>query len=170
MAATIAGLRPSSVLDFGCGEGFLLDKMAERDVDLPGYVGLDLRAEAIDEARARHPEKSFVCADIFDWDAPSGGFDLVLASQVMEHLVDPARFLPRLAVLSRGPVLLTVPHEPWFQLANLARGRDLIRLGNHPEHINHWNAPSFEAFLAERLDVEKIWTAFPFVFALASRR
>ena len=51
-------------------------------------------------------------------------FDLVVASEVLEHLYEPERFLERLCRLSRGPVLLTVPHEPWFRLCNLLRGRD----------------------------------------------
>ncbi len=168
MADVFRTLKPSSVLDFGCGEGFLVDKLSERGVEVSGYLGLDLREDAIAEAKSRHPEKSFVCADIFEWEAPAEGFDLVVASQVMEHLIEPERFSPRLGALASGRVLLTVPHEPWFQLVNLARGRDLIRLGNHPEHVNHWNASTFEAFLAPSLEVERMWTAFPFVFALAA--
>ena len=170
MAETIRALKPASVLDFGCGEGFLLDKMAERGVDVPGYVGIDLRTDAIEEAARRHPSADFVLADIFDWPAQARKFDLVIASQVMEHLFEPARFLPRLGALASAHVLLTVPHEPWFQLMNLARGRDLIRLGNHPEHVNHWNVETFSAFVGEALDVERAWKAFPFVFVLARPR
>ena len=167
MAKEIEGLAPASVLDFGCGEGFLVDKLAERGLSLRQYCGLDLREGALAAARERHPANDYINADIFEWDAAGRQFDLVVVSEVMEHLIEPERFLPRLAALSRGHVLLTVPHEPWFQLANLARGRDLIRLGNHPEHINHWNLETFTQFVGASMKVIKSYTVFPFVYVLA---
>lgn len=167
MATEIDGLDPGSVLDFGCGEGFLVDKLAERGVSLKNYCGLDLRDDALDAARTRNPENEYVKADIFDWPTDDRQFDLVVASEVMEHLIDPEKFLPRLAALSSGHVLLTVPHEPWFQLANLARGRDLIRLGNHPEHINHWNLKTFTEFVGSSMTIIKSYTVFPFVYVVA---
>ena len=170
MAAAINDYSPANILDFGCGEGFLVDKMSERGCELPGYVGVDLREEAINEARTRNPTHDFECADIFQWPDDGRQFDLVIASEVLEHLIDPARFLDRLAALSTANLLLTVPHEPWFQISNLVRGRDLIRLGNHPEHINHWNTKTFAEFAAPFVNVEKAWTVFPFVFVSASVR
>lgn len=168
MAAELNRLAPASTLDFGCGEGFLLDKMADRDVSLEGYCGLDLRQDALANARTRHPSTEFICDDVFQWPTDDRKFDLVIASEVMEHLINPETFLPRLGELSAGHVLLTVPHEPWFQLANLARGRDLIRLGNHPEHINHWNLKTFSAFVGAHLTIKNAWTVFPFIFLLAT--
>jgi len=170
MAEEIIRLAPKSILDFGCGEGFLVDKMVERDVTLDGYCGLDLREDALGAARSRHPDIEFVHADIFDWPQEKRSFDLVIGAEVFEHLINPEKFLPRLSQLSSGHILLTVPHEPWFQLGNLIRGRDFIRLGNHPEHINHWNLETFAEFVGEHLTVERKWTVFPFVFVLASPR
>ena len=95
---------------------------------------------------------------------------MVLASQVLEHLHEPERYLARLVALCSGTLVLTVPHEPWFQLMNLIRGRDLIRLGNHPEHINHWNAASFSAFVAPYAEVQRMRTIFPFLIAVATPR
>lgn len=157
-------MSPRSILDFGCGEGFLVDKMLERGVALDGYVGLDLREDAIGEARTRHPAREFIVDNVFNWPNDGRRFELVLASQVLEHLFEPERYLRRLAALSSRHLLLTVPQEPWFQLMNLARGRDFIRLGNHPEHINHWSQETFEAFAAPYMTVARAWTVFPFVF------
>ena len=168
MAVAINDVSPSTILDFGCGEGFLVGKMAARGCALPGYIGVDLRKDAIVDARARNPGVEFECADIFQWPADNRQFDLVVASEVLEHLIEPERFLERLAVLSRKHLLLTVPLEPWFQISNLVRGRDLIRLGNHPEHINHWNTKTFAEFAAPFVTVEKVWTVFPFVFLSAT--
>lgn len=170
LAEAISALDPSSMLDFGCGEAFLLDRLLARGVALKGYVGVDLRAAAVAEARARHPGFAFEARDIFAFPAAGARFDLVLASQVLEHLPDPDRYLARLAEICAGRLLLTVPHEPWFRLMNLVRGRDLARLGNHPEHVNHWNPHSFAAFVDRRAAVERVWTVFPFILLTARPR
>jgi len=47
----------------------------------------------------------------------------VIALEVLEHLFEPGPALRRLVTMTHGALVLTVPHEPWFQLANLARGR-----------------------------------------------
>lgn len=163
-------LAPTSVLDFGCGEAFLLDELLKRDVAFAGYTGLDAREGAIAEAYARHPAREFIAADIFDWPNDDRRFELVLASQVLEHLFEPERYLERLVRLASGRLLLTVPLEPWFQLMNLMRGRDFIRLGNHPEHINHWSEETFADFVGTQAEVKRAWTVFPFVFVLAAPR
>jgi hypothetical protein len=57
-------------------------------------------------------------------------------------------------------MLLTVPCEPRFKFLNLARGRDVLRLGNHPEHVNQWSHSTFSAFVAARAKIERAWTVF----------
>ena len=170
VANEFRALAPRTVLDFGCGEGFVLDELAARGVDLPGYEGLDLRADALAEARARWPEKRFTCANLFDPAFDNRRFDVVMAVQVLEHLIEPAATLQRLVALACGALVLTVPHEPWFQLANLVRGRDLIRLGNHPEHVQHWNGSTFAEFVSGYADVVCIRRRFPFIIATARPR
>tara|TARA_B100000949_G_scaffold229162_1_gene237728 strand:- start:148 stop:660 length:513 start_codon:yes stop_codon:yes gene_type:complete len=170
VARVLTELAPETVLDFGCGEGFVLDELEERGVALSGYEGVDLREDALAEARRRRPDQGFTCANLFDPAFDGRKFDLVMSLETLEHLFEPERALKRLASLSSGHLLLTVPNEPWFQLMNLARGRDLIRLGNHPEHINHWNAKTFSAFVEPHARVLKVFTRFPFVILLAEPR
>ncbi|MEQ8558436.1 MAG: methyltransferase domain-containing protein [Henriciella sp.] len=167
VAETVREVAPSSILDFGCGEGFVLDELSERGVSLKGYEGLDLREDALAAARSRWPEQRFTCANLFDGALDERRYDMVMSLEVLEHLFEPEKALERLVTLCSGKLLLTVPNEPWFQLANLARGRDFIRLGNHPEHINHWNAKTFAAFVGEHARVINVKTRFPFVILLA---
>lgn len=155
------------MLDFGCGEGFVVDELAERGVELAGYEGVDLREDALEAARARLPDHAFTCANLFDEWFDKKRYDLVMSLEVLEHLFEPEKALKRLVSLSSGKLLLTVPNEPWFQLSNLARGRDFIRLGNHPEHINHWNAKTFAGFVEPYARVLEVKTRFPFVILLA---
>ena len=163
-------MAPSSVLDFGCGEGYILDMMAARDVTLHGYEGLDLRPDALAEARHRWPSVRFTEANLFDPAYDNKTYHTVMALEVLEHLFEPEKVLQRLVAMTGEHLLLTVPNEPWFQLMNLARGRDLIRLGNHPEHINHWNAKTFAAFVEPYAEVVCVKTRFPFVILTARPR
>ena len=49
------------------------------------------------------------------------------------------------AVSNDGCVVVSVPREPVFCALNLARGKNVTRLGNDPEHINHWGRRGFLA-------------------------
>lgn len=170
VAAELRSIAPRTVLDFGCGEGFILDMMAARDVQLPDYEGVDLRADALSAAHERWPQKNFTHANLFDAAFDSKTYHTVMALEVLEHVFEPEKVLQRLVAMSEQHLLLTVPNEPWFQLMNLVRGRDFIRLGNHPEHINHWNAGTFAEFVSPFAEVVSVKTRFPFVILTARPR
>lgn len=162
-------LRPARVFDFGCGEAYFW--MAQKQLGpLPEVVGVDLRAEAIAQASERLPELRFEQRDLFSYGPEAGRFDLVIASEVLEHLYDPDRVLAKLCQLSSGSLLLTVPHEPFFRLSNLARGRDILRLGNHPEHVQLWSRRSFARFASRHLEIDRLETSFPFILLLGRPR
>ena len=166
VADELKQLNPQRVLEFGCGEGLFLDQLRKRGVAFPSLTGIDLREDALEHARSLMPEYDFKLVDVFAFE-PEQPFDLVIASQVFEHLPDPVPFLKRLCDLGDGQILLTVPLEPWFRMMNLVRGRDILRLGNHPEHVNHWGVSSFRKFLEPHVEVEAAWSVFPFVISRA---
>ena len=170
LASELHALAPTSILDFGCGEAFTLDQLAGHGVDISNYEGVDLRAEALDAARARWPGLRFSWADILDSEFDGRRYDVTMALEVMEHLYEPEPILKRLVGLTEKALVLSVPHEPWFQLMNLARGRDFIRLGNHPEHVQHWNSQTFADFISPYAEVVGIRRSFPFIIATARPR
>ena len=170
VAKELTEIAPTSVLDFGCGEGYILDMLDARDVSLSNYEGLDLRTDALSEARRRWPNTNFQEANLFDPKFDEKRYHTVMALEVLEHLFEPEKALERLVSLADEHLLLTVPNEPWFQMMNLVRGRDLIRLGNHPEHINHWNKTTFAEFVEPYAEVVRVTTRFPFVILIAKPR
>lgn len=159
---------PRSVFDFGCGEAYFW-AMQEAYGPLPEIVGLDLRDDAIAAARARLPNQTFIQGDLLDYDAGGRRFDLVVASEILEHLHDPEPYVRRLCGLTKKYLLITVPHEPFFRMANLVRGRDLSRLGNHPEHVQHWNKQTFRKRFANTVKFIDISTSFPFIIFLCEK-
>ena len=170
VAEQLTAIQPTSVLDFGCGEGYILDMMADRDVPLSNYEGVDLRPDALAAAKKRWPHNTFVNADLFDSTFDQKRYHTVMSLEVFEHLFEPEKALKRLVSLADEYLLLTVPNEPWFQMMNLIRGRDLIRLGNHPEHINHWNKTLFAEFVSQHAEVVRVITRFPFIVLVARPR
>ena len=156
----VAPLRPTTVLDAGCGEGYLARHLLDH---LPGIrlTGVDVSAQAIERAKRRCPEGQFSVGTLEALESGGRSFDLVVCSEVLEHLEDPRAALERLASLAAPHALLTVPWEPWFQLANLARGKYLSRLGNHPEHIQRWTRRGFERLARTRFDAHRVEVLFP---------
>ena len=78
-------LMNASVIDIGCGYGWLLDYFdsAQR------VCGSDISEHAIEVAKKRSPNREFKVADIQNGVAFEDKFDLVLAINVIEHLPNP---------------------------------------------------------------------------------
>jgi ubiquinone/menaquinone biosynthesis C-methylase UbiE len=162
LRSVVAGLEPRSVLDAGCGEG----ELPRRAVLPPGvaYVGLDQNLESLREIGSGARVGGSVLALPF----ASESFDVVLCLEVLEHLSEPEAALRELSRVARRAMVLSVPHEPYFQMGNLLRGKYLDHLGNHPEHIQHWNPRSFERMLARVAAKSEMVEAFPWVIASCS--
>ena len=165
VAARVKSVKKDHVLEFGCGEGFFLQQLHERGIFFKDLLGIDLRGDAVAEAQKRFPRYRFSQVDLFSLDPQEKRFDLVIASEVIEHLFEPEKALDHLGRLCRGSVLVTVPWEPWFRLANLMRGRDISRLGNHPEHVQRFNKNKFAGLLARSMTIASLDSSFPFLIA-----
>jgi 2-polyprenyl-3-methyl-5-hydroxy-6-metoxy-1,4-benzoquinol methylase len=111
------GLR---VLDAGCCYGHITKAIA----DLGHHVvGIDLEPTYVENARTLYPGLRFELISVTDSLAaitPPGGFDVVVATEVIEHLFAPQRFLRNMhAVLKPGGVILvSTPYHGY--LKNLA--------------------------------------------------
>lgn len=119
------------MLDLGSGDGTFTSEL-ERAGARP--VGVEVAEAALKRARVAHPELDFRLAPI-DGPLPleDCSFDVVWASEVIEHVGDTARWLSEVRrVLSpRGRFLVTTPNHP--RAALLARGLERFSapLGDH---------------------------------------
>lgn len=150
MLSMLETTEPGSVLDAGCGEGFVVDRIAQRHPEWR-LSGVDLSDEAIAYAKTHFGERAFFRkGSVYKLPFSDRSFDTVICSEVLEHLDDPNRAVAELKRVARGHVLITVPHEPYFQWLNTL-GR---RLGLNPDagHVNFWTARTFEEFMRVHFD------------------
>ena len=87
-----------AVLDFGCGNGRLLELFEGKTVD---YTGIDQSRALIERARARHPNTRFLCGEGSKLPFEDASFDAVFAIAVMHHIPSVARREELLAEIRR---------------------------------------------------------------------
>jgi cyclopropane fatty-acyl-phospholipid synthase-like methyltransferase len=126
-------LKPGTrVLDVGCGNGAACAEFIRRGCTV---VGIDLSEQGIAVARKAYPEGRFELlaadADILNklGEAP---FDLVISTEVVEHLYDPRSYARGCfaAVKPGGVLICTTPYHGYFK--NLV----LAVLGKWDSHAN----------------------------------
>jgi 2-polyprenyl-3-methyl-5-hydroxy-6-metoxy-1,4-benzoquinol methylase len=158
---------PESVLDVGCGEGVLTEQWAEALGD-GRVVGTDLddpklRAEW---ATRRRPNLQFEAMPVESLSFGDDTFDLVAATEVLEHLDHPEAAVAEMARVARRWLLVSVPHEPLWRALNMARGAYLRDLGNTPGHLNHWTRAAFVGMLGAHGQVVQTRSPFPWTMLL----
>lgn len=168
--AEARALAPARVLDAGCGEGVVSGWLAQALPDAQ-VTGLEARPEALAEFRRRHgpePRLRAVEGDLYAMPFEAASFDLVVCTEVLEHLDAPGRALAEMRRVG-GALLLTVPHEPFFRGGNLARGRYVGRLGSTPGHQSTWGRRGFTRLVAAETGGSVRWfSVFPWQGVVAA--
>ncbi len=113
-------LQPARVLDLGCSGGLLAARLKQQGNEV---IGVD-SAEA---GAVRSNTDLFYIADLNEGIPPEAGarFDVVIAGDVVEHLVRPGDLLREAARVLRpgGQVLLSVPNfSHWYPRVRVATG------------------------------------------------
>jgi ubiquinone/menaquinone biosynthesis C-methylase UbiE len=118
-------------LDIGCGAGDFTASLAQAGAEA---VGVDVAEAALERARARHPGLDFRLVPI-DGPLPfdDNAFDLVWASEVIEHVADTAPWLSELrrVLAPAGRLLVTTPSHGRLRVAVSGVDRFSEPLGDH---------------------------------------
>ena len=134
-----------SVLDFGCGSAFKLekhfsDKAYER-------CGVDVVAN-LQLLRQRYPDTEFYAS------IPAGVFDVIIAADVLEHVEGPCHTL----------ALLALSAHPGTRLYFSTPARERLRgeydrpLGppRNEAHVQEWSTAEFTRLIADYFDVVNV--------------
>lgn len=122
------------VVDVGCGVGDLLVALRGRHPSIKTY-GCDFSEKAVTGAKARLPEGEFVRHAISDLPYNSQVFDVVLCTDTLEHLDQPARVVEELVRICApgGIVVIVVPDGA---------------VDDFSGHLWFWSDDSFGTFLS----------------------
>lgn len=129
-----AGTDPENILEIGCAMGILLNNIAER-LSVKDYYGLDISEKNIDKARTLFPEGHFYqgvvdeFARLMSSEFSFSKFDLVILSDIIEHIPDDLGFMKSVSRISRL-VLVNLPLEKAFKNRNRNYGES-----DHSGHL-----------------------------------
>ena len=154
-------------LNVGCGEGNMISYL--HDEKVIGYmVAFDLNEERLRYSKSHYPFCKYLKADVNELTFKSNIFDYILATELFEHLVDPAKAMQEIRHVARSNayIIISVPYEPFFRWGNLLRGKYWERGGRTPAHVNFWSRSEFKKFLDEFIEIEEECHASTFPWLL----
>lgn len=94
-----------SVLDVGCGQGSLLRALLAQRPDIEPH-GVDISQSAIELARRKVPHGTFQLLDLVHEALPRT-YDLVICSEVLEHIVEDVAAMRNLEKMTGGHLIVT---------------------------------------------------------------
>ncbi len=174
VAQTVSMMNGKLVLNVGCGIGLLDFLLTDKTL-----VGVDVNSEYVKEARriertikpGGNMDYFFVVADL-EFLPFKKEFDIVISSQVLEHLKDDRKALKTISTFIKynGILLITIPNTRRFKVR--ARVLRLITVGRmkrfmYPEHIREYSVgdiPSLLESLPLKIDdINGIYLVFPLI-------
>ncbi len=142
------------LLDMGCGNGYWVGEMSALGMKC---VGIDASQQGIAVARQAHPDARFECMLFPDSPCETLGeqaFDVVVSTEVVEHLYDPRQWARAAfsALKPGGCLICSTPYHGY--LKNLALGvtgkleRHFTALWDGG-HIKFWSRKTLTQLLEE---------------------
>lgn len=126
----------TKIVDIGTGSGYKLLK----NFDDLETLGIDL-PPTVEWLRKTYPNKQW--SDKFE---PVSGYDMIIASDVIEHIPDPDTLLNLIENSRPKLVVLSTPD------------RDLLKHGHdgppkNKSHVREWTTPEFKEYISTRFEI-----------------
>ena len=154
-------LKNKSIVDFGCGQGFMLQSIDE-GLPVKQLVGIDVY---IPTELKKHSKIDFVEANIVNYQ-PAKHFDVALSDNVIEHLVydDAKTHLENIyrSLSYKGKLIIIMPNRlfgPW----DVTRIKDFSQSGRTPAQGGHVNESTHSEMvkLLQEIGFTKFSTIIP---------
>ncbi len=164
----IKELHPESILDVGAGEGFTLETLRINHA-AKKLEGIEYMDDAITLGKKLHPQIAIKKGNIYELPYKANSFDVIICTEVLEHLEDPKKALIELKRVTKKYIIISVPNEPLFTIQRIMRGKNIMKLGAHPEHIQHWSSGAFEKFVSSQITIVDSKTPLPWTMITAKK-
>jgi len=109
------------IFDAGCGNGYIAKKLYENGFHV---AGCDASEQGVTHALMNIPNSSFKVLSVYDDMHTEFGndWDVVISSEVIEHLYDPRTFIYQVSKLlkTNGVFIVTTPYHGWLKNVVLA--------------------------------------------------
>ncbi|HSO87355.1 MAG TPA: class I SAM-dependent methyltransferase [Draconibacterium sp.] len=104
--------KTGKILDVGCGSAWVASKMCPRNYEV---FSMDISLENTSGALEKYPfeNHSAVVADVFSLPFNNNVFDYIIASEIIEHVIDPVAFVQNLIRILKpgGTLIVTTPYK-----------------------------------------------------------
>lgn len=140
-------VRGRTLLDVGCGAGIVVHVATARGWHARG---IDLSSPAI--AIAKRFNATCERLDFFAPDLDGERFDVIVMSELIEHVPSPARFLRRASELlvPGGIVYLTTPNFQSLTWPLVGTAWSVV----HEQHLSYFTPRTFRALVRQHTDLE----------------
>lgn len=107
MLSLIKALNIQTVLEVGCGQPYFANEILRTKLGVR-YTGTDISKALIQQNRREFPRYQFEALDIVGGHL-SRKYDIVIATEMLEHVTDYRKALGHMAVMASKYILITVP-------------------------------------------------------------
>lgn len=123
------GIYPRNILDVGCASGWFLSRVELR-YPKSKCVGVDIYKKAIEYGKKRYKSLKLIHADAHNLPFTDSSFDLVICTEVLEHVASPEKVLKEIerVLSSRGIAIIEMDTGSflfkvvWHWWTNMMRG------------------------------------------------
>ncbi|MFH1109904.1 MAG: class I SAM-dependent methyltransferase [Planctomycetota bacterium] len=154
---------PDRILEVGCGGGHILRLFPHSRL-----TGVDVSGRMLEKARKNLAgyQVQLLKGELQHLNLPNGGFDKIICSEVLEHVIDPDAVLAQIRRLlaPHGRVVITLPNDDLIhRMKNLLRRTGANRLpfcgriawGGDDYHLHLWRIPEMRALLARFFAIQE---------------
>ncbi len=135
-------LNLNSIIDFGCGSAFKLMKFFPN----AQTIGIDVK-ETVEYLKNKYPDKNWI--DVNELDNKNINCDMVICSDVIEHVLDPDDFIDQIKKLGNFKYLFISTPE-----RNIINGFYDFGPPKNRHHIREWTGWEFRNYISKKFDIK----------------